>query len=142
MGGRSCSQFRYHPDGYAVFDGVVSLANNGGFASVRTATRALAKPDVQGYLLQVNGDGKNYKLNLRQDTAFDGINYQAEFATVPGEWIEIDLPSAAFLPRYRGRQVLSAPVLETDRVCQIGLMIAAQQAGPFSLAIRHILPCH
>lgn len=138
MGGQSSSQLCYHPKGYAVFEGVVSLANNGGFASIRSTTSALSVPNVRRYLLQVKGDGKNYKLNLRQDDTFDGINYQADFATIANQWIEIELPLTAFLPRFRGRDVPGAPMLESARVRQIGLMIAARQVGPFSLALRRI----
>ena len=35
MGGRSSSQFTLNSDGHGVFEGYVSLANNGGFSSVR-----------------------------------------------------------------------------------------------------------
>jgi len=36
MGGVSCSRLRHDPAGHAVFEGEVSLAQNGGFASVRS----------------------------------------------------------------------------------------------------------
>ncbi len=139
MGGRSSSQFRYHPDGYAVFQGVVSLENSGGFASVRTTTNVLAGQEIQGYRMLLKGDGKHYKLNLRQDTAFDGVHYQAEFETISDQWVEIYLPLSAFMPRYRGQNVPDAPHLDCSQVCQIGLMIAGQQgSGSFCVAIRYI----
>lgn len=37
MGGVSVSRLRFDSTGYAVFEGVVSLENNGGFASVRAS---------------------------------------------------------------------------------------------------------
>jgi len=138
MGGVSSSGMRWDPAGFGVFTGVVSLQNNGGFASVRLATQALAALEVSAYRLKVCGDGKRYKLNLRTDGAFDGVNYQAEFAPPAGRWCQIQLPLDAFAPSFRGRPVPDAPPLDPARVCQVGLMIAAWQAGPFRLAIASL----
>jgi len=139
MGGVSSSHMRWDPTGFGVFSGVVSLQNNGRFASVRLATQALAALGVGAYRLKVCGDGKRYKLNLRTDGAFDGVNYQAEFASPAGQWCQIQLPLDAFAPSFRGRPVPDAPPLDPARVCQVGLMIAARQAGNFSLAIAFVL---
>jgi len=35
MGGKSLSSFKLSPDGYGLFEGQISLENNGGFSSVR-----------------------------------------------------------------------------------------------------------
>jgi NADH dehydrogenase [ubiquinone] 1 alpha subcomplex assembly factor 1 len=75
MGGVSASRLRHDPAGHAVFEGVVSLDNNGGFASVRSRPGELGAPEVVSYVLDVRGDGKRYKLNLRTDDAFDGVSY-------------------------------------------------------------------
>jgi hypothetical protein len=77
MGGVSASRLRYDPAGHAVFEGVVSLDSNGGFASVRSRRGELGTPGAVSYVLEVRGDGKRYKLNLRTDDAFDGVSYQA-----------------------------------------------------------------
>ena len=79
MGGLSQSQLRYVPAGDADFAGQVSFENNGGFASVRCQPGDLGRKDVSAYLFEVCGDGKRYKLNLRTDNSFDGINDQARF---------------------------------------------------------------
>jgi len=138
MGGLSMSQLRHHPDGHAEFVGQVSLANNGGFASVRCRAGDYGRDDVLSYLLDVRGDGQRYKLNLRTDNHFDGVNYQARFDPPAGVWTSCRLAGADFLPTWRGRPVPDAPPLDTTRVQQIGLMIADRQAGPFCLAIRTI----
>jgi hypothetical protein len=77
MGGVSASRLHHDPAGHAVFEGVVSLDNNGGFASVRSRRGELGTPGAVSYVLEVRGDGKRYKLNLRTDDAFDGVSYQA-----------------------------------------------------------------
>jgi NADH dehydrogenase [ubiquinone] 1 alpha subcomplex assembly factor 1 len=48
------------------------------------------------------------------------------------------LPLACFRASFRGREVPGAPVLDPARIRQVGLMIAARQAGPFALDIRRI----
>ena len=138
MGGISSSQLRHDPAGHAVFTGRVSFENNGGFASVRCQPCELGRIGVTAYLLEVNGDGKRYKLNLRTDNSFDGINYQARFDPPTGVWTTCRLASADFLPTWRGKWVPDAPPLDTSRVRQIGLMIADRQEGTFDLAIRSI----
>ncbi len=138
MGGLSTGRFSYDPVGHAVFEGEVSLERNGGFASVRGTRAALGAPDTLGYALSVLGDGRRYKLNLRTEDSFDGVNYQAEFQPQAGRWIEVRVPLSAFAPNFRGRPVPGAPPLNPALVRQVGLMIADKQAGPFRLCIRRI----
>lgn len=138
MGGVSQSELRHDPARHAVFAGHVSFENNGGFASVRCQPGDLGRKDVIAYLLEVRGDGKRYKLNLRTDDGFDGVNYQTGFLPPTGIWTTCRLASTDFLPSWRGRPVPDAPPLDTACVRQIGLMIADRQAGPFALAVRSI----
>jgi hypothetical protein len=114
------------------------LAWGGGFASVRRrrpTSRCLARPA----LLEARGDGRRYKLNLRTDDSFDGINYQAAFTPAADGWSLLRLPIADFRPRFRGRTLDAAPPLDPARVRQVGLMIADRQPGPFTLALRSIV---
>jgi NADH dehydrogenase [ubiquinone] 1 alpha subcomplex assembly factor 1 len=142
MGGVSQSRMRFDSiadaAGHAVFDGVVSLERNGGFASVRASTKAPAVSAATHYVIEVRGDGKRYKLNLRMADTFDGVSYQASFQTVADTWAFVALPISAFEPAFRGRRVVDAPPLDPAKVRQIGLMIADKQVGRFALAIRRI----
>lgn len=138
MGGRSISRLRHEPAGYAVFEGTVSLANGGGFASVRHGNLNLGSTATTVYRLEVLGDGRCYKLNLRTDQTFDGVNYQAEFQPPAGQWFTVELPLGEFMPKFRGRTVPNAPPLAPGHVCQIGLMIGDQQWGAFSLCLKSI----
>lgn len=139
MGGLSRSGMQHHPDGHAVFSGVVSLERNGGFASVRAPLpHHVALPDAVAYLVEARGDGHRYRLNLRMADRFDGINYAAEFDPPTDAWTVMRLPVAAFVPRWRGKPVPDAPPLEPAQVKQVGLMIANRQAGRFALSIRRI----
>jgi hypothetical protein len=138
MGGVSSSRLRHDPAGHAVFEGVVSIERGGGFASVRSRPTDLGAPDAASVVLEVRGDGKRYKLNVRTDDAFDGLNYQAAFEAPPGAWTEVRLPVAGFRPTFRGRVVPGAPRLDPARMRQLGLLIADRQAGSFALAVRAI----
>jgi hypothetical protein len=138
MGGVSASHLRHDPAGHAVFEGGVSLDNNGGFASVRSRPGELGAPGAVSYVLEVRGDGKRYKLNLRTDDAFDGVNYQAAFEAPRDQWTTVRLPVSEFRPTFRGRVVATAAPLDPARVRQVGLMIADRQAGAFGLAVRSI----
>jgi NADH dehydrogenase [ubiquinone] 1 alpha subcomplex assembly factor 1 len=138
MGGVSRSHLRFDAAGYAVFEGLVSLEQNGGFASVRTRAMPLGAQGITHYLLEVRSDGKRYKLNLRTEDSFDGVNYQAAFEAPENVWTSVRLPLTAFTATFRGRTVLNAPALDTAHVRQIGLMIADKQAGNFALALRSI----
>ena len=138
MGGVSFSRLCFDSTGHAVFEGKVSLQNQGGFASVRTSSLQLGCPETMGYLLCTWGDGKTYKLNLRNDSGFDGVNYQAAFTPAADAWNQTFLPLTDFLPNFRGRLVHGAPSLRPEDVAQVGLMISDQQAGPFRLQVKFI----
>jgi NADH dehydrogenase [ubiquinone] 1 alpha subcomplex assembly factor 1 len=138
MGGVSHSQLRYVAAGHAAFSGQVSFENNGGFASVRCEPYNLGVAGATAFILDVCGDGKRYKLNLRTDNSFDGINYQCGFVPPAGQWSHCRLASADFLPTWRGKPVPDAPPLDTEGLRQVGLMIADRQEGPFTLALRSI----
>lgn len=138
MGGRSTSRLRHDPAGYAVFEGEVSLDDGGGFASVRSAVLPLGVPLAYACLIELLGDGKRYKLNLRTDAAFDGVNYQAVLEPPAGQWTVLRVPLASFIPTFRGRKVEASAPLDPAKLRQIGLMIAGRQTGRFSLAVRSI----
>jgi len=137
MGGVSRSTMRPDLASHAVFEGVVSLERNGGFASVRSRPRPLGVEGAVACVLDVRGDGKRYKLNLRTDNLYDGVNYQLPFDAPAGVWATVRLDLASFAATFRGR-VVDAPPLDPARLTQVGLVIADRQAGPFRLEVRTI----
>ena len=135
MGGVSRSTMRQHDEGHAVFEGTLSLENNGGFASVRAAGLTLDMRGATTLVLRVRGDGRRYKLRLHDDTRFDGVAHQAVFETPAGEWAEIALPIESFVPVWRGRVVTNAAPLDRGRVTMVGVMVSDAQEGRFSLEL-------
>lgn len=137
MGGESRSGMEPGAEETVVFTGNVSLANNGGFASVH---RSLEPGLLTGYdalALRLCGDGQRYSLRLRQEEAFDGISWRHDFDTRDGEWRTVALPFSGFQAVFRGRELPTAGPLEPSRVNRIGLLIA-RQPGPFRLRLRWI----
>ena len=138
MGGLSTSRLSHEAEGHAVFAGEVSLANQGGFASIRSPVFATAPIGGSAYRLTVRGDGRRYKFSARMDERFDGVSYQAGFVGAPGIWQGLVIPLWSLQPSWRGRAVADAPPLDPARVQQLGLLIGERQAGAFRLDIRRI----
>jgi monofunctional biosynthetic peptidoglycan transglycosylase len=138
MGGLSSSRMNMTQTSTALFQGHISLENNGGFASVRTHPRDFQLSGDDGLTLRVKGDGKRYQVRLRMDDRFDGISYKQPFETTPGVWMTVTLSFKAFVPSYHGRFVPNAPPLSPAKIRQVGFLIADKQAGPFNLEIDWI----
>lgn len=138
MGGLSQGRLVEAPGGVAVFEGHLSLANNGGFASIRTKLGRVDFSAFEGLAVRVRGSRKSYRLRLRTDDRVDGVAYQAAFGTVEQGWEVIELPFTSFIPSYRGRTVEDAPPLDLSQVRQLGFMIADKQEGEFHLEIAWV----
>ena len=109
-----------------VFAGVVTEANNGGFASVRTRNFAPAL-DLTGFTgirLRCRGNGLRFKMILRTDAAWDGPSYCRSFDTAAGEWAEVELPFAAFVATRRARTLPDGPPLDARRITSLQLMLS------------------
>ena len=132
MGGVSSGAMTVSPNGL-VFEGELSLENNGGFASVRRNINedlSVAK----GLQLKVSGDGRTYQARLRHVDRFDGIAWRAEFPTST-RWQTVTLDFADFEPVFRGRRVIDAGPVAPSKIRQMGFMVADKTPGPFRLEI-------
>lgn len=138
MGGRS-SGGPTVADGKLEFSGEISLANNGGFSSVRSVGRDFDLGGASAVVLRVRGDGRRYQLRLASDARYRGIavSYGAGFDTTAGEWTEVRVPLASLEPTVRGSS-LQGPPLNPSQVHEIGLLIADKREGAFALAVDWI----
>jgi monofunctional biosynthetic peptidoglycan transglycosylase len=137
MGGVSTSRFQVLTNG-AVFSGVVSLENNGGFASVRSSPVRQSLSGFDAFVVRVRGDGRRYKFTVRTETGFDTLIYQCGFTTKRGEWEEHRLPFKDFVPTFRGRVLTDAPPLNPAKVASVGFLISDKQDGAFQLEVAWI----
>jgi uncharacterized protein YbjT (DUF2867 family) len=125
MGGVSESSIKLNSD-RAIFSGNVSVANNGGFASVRT--RNFNPPwDLSGYEgieLRVKGDGKRYKFLIRGEDKWDGMAYSYSFDTLDNAWMTIRIPFVDLVPVFRAKTVPNAGVFNASQVYSMQLMLS------------------
>lgn len=138
MGGLSTGRLRVTPEGTAVFDGELSLENDGGFSSVRGTLGRMDLSGFEGLAVRLRGDGREYQIRLRTNASFDGIAYRARLTPPAGSWQVVRVPFAEFDPTFRGRRPAGAPPLDVREIRQLGFLIADRQAGPFRLEIAWV----
>ncbi|PLS69574.1 MAG: complex I intermediate-associated protein 30 (CIA30) [Cyanobacteria bacterium M5B4] len=149
MGGVSRSSFVIQANS-ALFTGIVSTDNSGGFVSVRTRNfePALDLSQFKSIHLRVRGDGNRYKFFLRDGTGWDSLAYSHAFDTIADEWIDVTMPFSGFVPVFRARSVANAPPLDLKSIRSMQLMLSkfemdgklnpAFRSGSFSLEIATI----
>lgn len=137
MGGRSDGDFEVR-DNVLVFSGRTNT-DGGGFSSIRAEPVTLNLEAFDGIRVRLKGDGRRYTWRLASTRRWRGIGvgYWAEFDTVAGEWITVDLPFTAFVPQVRGRR-LQGPGIDKASVAGMGLMIYDGQDGPFTLELEGV----
>jgi NADH dehydrogenase [ubiquinone] 1 alpha subcomplex assembly factor 1 len=139
MGGLSHSSFQINSDGNAVFLGVVSLKNNGGFASVKNH-EAVNLEGFKSIRLFIKGDGKRYSFRMQtgDDDEIHSWSYEHRFDTNDDIWMEAELPLSGFTATYRGRKPNNAPVLNLSSIKRFGFLISDGQEGEFRLEVDKI----
>ncbi|MCL7944749.1 CIA30 family protein [Marinobacter sp. ATCH36] len=137
MGGQSDGQLVCSEEGVGHFHGTVRLDNGGGFASVKAdLPEPIDAAQWTGIELLALGDGKTYKIGLRNSTDRRSIVYQHAFTPDTRSWSRIRLPFMDFIPTWRGRTVPDAEALETSRLASVSLFVSGRQAGEFALKMQ------
>ncbi|MGZ9897343.1 CIA30 family protein [Shewanella gaetbuli] len=136
MGGFSSSRIDHKKD-HVIFSGVVSLENNGGFASVQCDIPSPTKV-VNQCIIKVKGDGKRYQLRLKTAELKYGEAYVAEFNTLAGQVTEHIFIASDFQLSFRGRDINTGPELQFSDVEKVGWLIANKQQGNFNISLYSI----
>ena len=136
MGGRSDATLKLKNNLYGIFNGYLSLQNNGGFSSIR-AYYPPDLTDVKSITIRVKGDGRQYSFRVRGNTS-NWASYTHSFDTIDGEWIEKEMKIDNFYPVYRGYYLNDMPLLSEIIIKEIGIMLSDKQTGPFELEIDWI----
>lgn len=137
MGGVSKGGVKRTNEGTLLFSGELSLENNGGFASIRTAERKLDLSGMSAILVKARGDGRTYWVELRTSGQMGASSYRADLPTTAGEWRETRVPLADFKLQAFGR-ALPIKALNPAAVASVGFTLADKKAGPFSLEIESV----
>lgn len=137
MGGNSNSEVVCSDDGIGLFHGTVRLDNGGGFASVKgDLPEPIDASDHTGIELLALGDGKTYKIGLRNSTNRRSIVYQHAFTPGTEEWSRIRLPFSDFMPTWRGKTVTDAEKLDLTHLASVSLFVSGRQVGEFCLQMQ------
>jgi NADH dehydrogenase [ubiquinone] 1 alpha subcomplex assembly factor 1 len=136
MGGVSTSKVS-NTGGTLTFTGVLSLENNGGFASMRSGPlNGLNLSTETGLAFRVRGDGRTYALNINSQASWN-ILYRGEFASKAGTWLELRIPFKDLKPTYFGN-TLPGPKIDASKLEYIGFILADKKPGPFTLEVDWI----
>ena len=138
MGGVSDGRFKITDAKTMEFFGTLSLANNGGFASVRTKPKNLGIEQGDTLVAKVRGDGREYMLNLYPSRQRVAYSYRAAMQTKKDQWIEVKIPLDTFEATSFGRIVTNAGAVKPAEINSIGFMLGDKKAGPFKLEIEWI----
>jgi hypothetical protein len=135
MGGRSRGDVALSKEGHGIFQGTVSLENNGGFSSIRTRMEGLETKGYSAFKIRLKGDGKNYQFRVRSHLN-ERQSYQYEFATT-GEWQEITVPFNKMIPTFRGMR-LNMPNYPGEVLRECTFLISNKKNESFRLEIDRI----
>lgn len=137
MGGVSKGGFKRSDQGTLVFSGELSLANNGGFASVRLLPGELGLAGTTGIVIRARGDGRIYWVDLRVADQPAASSYRAYLPTIAGEWIETRIPLQDFKLQAFGRE-LPSKAINPESINSFGFTIADKKEGAFALEIAWV----
>jgi NADH dehydrogenase [ubiquinone] 1 alpha subcomplex assembly factor 1 len=123
--------------GTLTFTGILSLENNGGFASMRSGSlRGLDLSAETGLNVRVRGDGRTYALNINSQ-ASRNLLYRGEFKTKADTWLEFRIPFNDLKPTYFGN-TLPGPKIDASKLEYVGFILADKKPGPFMLEVDWI----
>ena len=136
MGGVSQGKFSLNEDGLGLYQGKVSLDNNGGFSSLRLRLEEIDVSKYNAVVLRVKGDKKKYQFRIKANSR-DYYSYTSNFKT-SGEWEEIVIPLNKFIPQFRGRQ-LNMPNFDKAYIEEIAFLIGNKVEESFQIEIENIV---
>lgn len=135
MGGRSDGHFQLNDAGHAVFEGEVSLENNGGFSSVRYRFPEIEVAGYQKVKIRLRGDGKRYQFRMKSDQS-DRHAYITYFQTT-GEWQTVEIKLFDMYPTFRGRR-LNMPNYSGKKLAEVAFLIGNKKPESFRLELDKI----
>jgi NADH dehydrogenase [ubiquinone] 1 alpha subcomplex assembly factor 1 len=138
MGGVSDGKFKITDKKTLEFFGILSLENNGGFASVRSKAKKLGLEKGDVLVARARGDGREYSMNLYVPRPMVAFSYRATVKTKKDEWIEFKLPLDKFEATSFGRVAKDAGPVDPKEINALGFLLADKKAGTFRLEVEWI----
>jgi len=135
MGGLSKGRLTISDEGHGIFQGAVSLENNGGFSLVQHRFATLNVKKYKSLVVRLKGDGKNYQVRLKTN-ASDYFNYAINIKT-NGSWETVSIPFEKMIPQFRGR-LLNMSSFPGEQIEEVAFLIGNKKAEEFRLEIDKI----
>ena len=135
MGGMSQGRISINSEGNGVFEGTISLENNGGFSSIRYGFDKIKVNPQSTVSILVKGDGKSDQFRIK-DKYNNYYSYITTFETT-GEWQTVELKLSDLYPSFRGRK-LDLPNFRSDSFDEIVFLIANKRNETFKLTLDKI----
>jgi len=137
MGGVSIGAITQIND-FLVYSGQLSLANRGGFSTVRANVNQLDGM-AKGVLIKVMGsEGRSFKLNLSKSTSDWDFNTWTYIMDVNSEWMTFKIPFGAFQHNIMGRSPNSIERIFASDIEKVSISISDKKTAPFQLTIAAI----
>lgn len=130
MGGASNGTFKLNNNGNGVFEGNISLENNGGFSSLRYQTKTIDVSRFKKIKLRIKGDGKKYQFRVKSNKYYKyafTTYFQTSF-----EWQTIEIFLSDLEPTFRGRKLIM-PNFSEDQIEEIGFLFGNKKNESFKL---------
>ena len=138
MGGISTSSVEI-ADGRLLFQGALSLENNGGFASIRSRADDYDFSGMTGLRLRVRTDGREYGANvLAGDQRGRVGSWRKRFQVPAGEWTTVEVPFKDMVLSVRGREYPEVGPPDLAAVRSFSFIIGDKDTTPFQLEIDSI----
>ncbi len=135
MGGLSKGTLKVNQEGHAMFEGFVSLDNNGGFTSIRYNFEPADVSAFTTVKLRIKGDGKRYQFRVKSFYK-ERYSYITYFQT-SNEWEVIEIPLKDLYPSFRGQR-LNMPNYPVEAMSEISILIANKKEEHFQLLMDKI----
>ena len=135
MGGESTSRKKVTERGNLKFWGTISLANDGGFASVQ---RYFDEIDIRNYRtirVRLKGDGHPYQLYLKAHRD-EKPQYIHKFST-SGDWETVALSLRDFYPVFHGER-MDLPNFDATTLAGVRFFCGPGEAGKFELLVKWV----
>lgn len=133
MGGLSKGKISETDEGSYLFNGNLSLENNGGFSSLRTDGAEWNLVGWKGIEIEVKGDGRTYDLRLTTDERFRNspVSFSAKFPTKKGEWTKVRVSFTDLKASWRGKSLDRK--FDPAKIGGMGITMADGTQGDFRM---------
>tara|TARA_R110002073_G_scaffold139232_2_gene289288 strand:- start:66089 stop:66589 length:501 start_codon:yes stop_codon:yes gene_type:complete len=121
-----------------LFKGDVSLENNGGFASIRSADGLYDLSKFTKVSIRFKSKGRRFALRLAEANSTVRANYKHHFSSSTENWEERTMQLANFKYYHKGAMTEQNSKEGLVTIVRIGLILSDGQEGPFELEIDNI----